>query len=331
LFVPRPVDEVAQSLGLTPERLLDLIERARATLYRERERRVHPGLDDKVLASWNGLTLAALAEAGRALGRADYVAAAVDNARFLTSAMIEDGRLLRSWKDGRAKIKGYLEDYAMVGVGLCALYEATFDRRWIDLSRRLADDALRLFWDPEQEAFFDTGADQEALVTRPRNLFDNALPSGASVAIEWLLRLAILFGEERYEAQALAALRPMADLMGRYPSGFGRYLSALDFHLGPVAEVALLWPAENGSSAEPLIRAVFDAYRPNRIVVGAPEGSASEGLPLLAGRGVVSDRPTAYVCRRYVCRLPVTTSERRRGGRIPENRVRPGTPRTCPG
>ncbi len=309
LFIPRAPGEVARDLGLSPQRLTELVGQARAILYQARERRVHPGLDDKVLASWNGLALAALAEAGRALGRSDYVAGAVDNARFLTSAMVDGGRLLRSWKDGRAKIKGYLEDYAMVGVALTSLYEATFDRRWLDESRRLADEAMRLFWEPAQEAFFDAGTDQEALVVRPRNLFDNAVPSGASVAIDWLLRLALLFGDERYEAQALAALRPMADLMSRYPSGFGRYLSALDFHLGPVAEVALIWPARDGSSAEALARTVFGRYLPNRIVAGAGEGGALSGLPLLAERGTVSGEPAAYVCRRYVCQVPATTPE----------------------
>ena len=207
---------------------------------------MHPGLDDKVLASWNGLALAAFAEAGRVLGRADYIAAAVKNAAFIVTQMKAGERLLRSWKDGQAKIKGYLEDYAMVGVGLLALYEATFDRRWLDESRRLAEQALVLFWDEGEGIFFDTGIDHEALVVRPRNLFDNAVPSGTSVAIEWLLKLAVFFGEERYEAVAVKALRPMADLMTRYPSGFGRYLSALDFHLGPVAEVALVWPDGGG-------------------------------------------------------------------------------------
>src|SRR5215468_3027060 len=269
LFVPRAPDEVAAALGLSTERLAELIARSRARLYEVREARVHPARDDKVLASWNGLALTAFAEAGRALERAVYVQAAVDNARFLTTAMVEDGRLLRSWKDGRAKIKGYLEDYAMVGAGLCSLYQATFDRRWLDESRRLADEALRLFWDAGQEAFFDTGHDQEALVVRPRNLFDNAVPSGAASAIDWLLRLAVFFGEERYEAQALAALRPMADLMSRYPSGFGCYLSALDFHLGPVAEVAHVWPGADGDRAQALTRTVFGRYLPNRVVVGA--------------------------------------------------------------
>jgi uncharacterized protein YyaL (SSP411 family) len=308
LFLPRAPEEVARRLGLSAERLTELVARARAALYEARERRVHPGLDDKVLAAWNGLALAAFAEAGRALGRADYVAAAVRNARFLTDAMVDGGRLLRSWKDGRAKIKGYLEDYALVGTGLLGLYEATFDRRWLDQSRRLAEDALALFWDAGQEVFFDAGTDQEALVVRPRNLFDNAVPSGSSVAIDWLLRLGVLLGEDRYEALALKALRPMADLMRRYPSGFGRYLGALDFHLGPIAEVALVWPAgSDGARLDALSRVVFARYQPNRVVMGGAEGDAgSAGIPLLADRPALGAEPAAYVCRRYVCQLPVS-------------------------
>ncbi|MFI5375575.1 MAG: thioredoxin domain-containing protein [Candidatus Rokuibacteriota bacterium] len=307
LFVPRGPEEVAGTLGITGDALTTAIERARTLLYAEREKRVHPGLDDKVLASWNGLMLAAFAEAAAVLGRADYLAVAVRNAEFLTRQMVRDGRLLRSWKDGQARITGYLEDYSMVGVGLLALYEATLDRRWLDESRRLAEEALRLFWSADRETFFDTGQDQEALVVRPRNLFDNAVPSGTSVAIDWLLRLAVILGEERYEAIALAALRPMADLMQRYPSGFGRYLSALDFHLGPVAEVALVWRPGQERAVAPLLDTVFGRYQPNRVVVGAAEGDpAGAGLPLLAERAAVGGQPTAYVCQHYVCQLPVT-------------------------
>jgi uncharacterized protein YyaL (SSP411 family) len=310
LFVPRDPATVAESLGLTQDAMMASLARARQVLHAAREKRVHPGLDDKVLASWNGLMLAAFAEAAAVLGRTDYLAAAVHNAEFLASQMVRDGRLRRSWKDGQARITGYLEDHAMVGAGLLALYEATFDRKWLDESRRLAEEALRLFWSEEREAFFDTGHDQETLVVRPRNLFDNAVPSGTSVTIEWLLRLAVVLGEERYEAVALKALRPMADLMQRYPSGFGRYLSALDFHLGPVAEVALVWPPGEERGVAPLLDTVFGRYQPNRVVVGAAEGApGAGGLPLLAERGTVNGRPTAYVCRHYVCQLPVTEPE----------------------
>ncbi len=309
LFVPRPPAEVAKALGTTPDRLAALVAGARAGLYAVRDKRVHPGLDDKVLAAWNGLALSAFAEAGRALGRPDYVAVAVANGEFLTTAMVDRGRLLRSWKDGHARIKGYLEDYSLVGIGLLALYEATFDRRWIDESRRLAEDALRLFWDADRDTLFDTGTDQEALIVRPRNLFDNAVPSGSSVAIDWLFRLALLTGDERYEGIALKALRPVADLMARHPSGFGRYLSALDFHLGPVSEVAVVWPRADEASAEPLLREVFGRYLPNRVAVGAAAGTPADGLPLLADRPTVANQATAYVCRHYVCQAPVTTPQ----------------------
>ncbi|MGH2667996.1 MAG: thioredoxin domain-containing protein, partial [bacterium] len=200
LFVPREPEIVAESLGTSTAELAAAVARARGVLLAAREKRVHPGLDGKVLASWNGLMLSAFAEAAAVLGRADYLAAAIHNAEFLATQIVRDGRLRRSWKDGQARITGYLEDHAMVGAGLLALYEATFDRRWLDESRRLAEEALRLFWSEEREAFFDTGHDQESLVVRPRNIFDNAVPSGTSVTIEWLLRLAVVLGEERYEA-----------------------------------------------------------------------------------------------------------------------------------
>ncbi len=312
LYVPRDPAEVAAEMKFSPERLSELIAGARAKLYEAREKRVHPGRDEKVLASWNGMMCRVFAEAGRALGRANYTGIAVRNAEFLLSDMREHGRLLRSWKDGRAKLPAYLEDYAMVGDGCLAVYEATFNRRWLDEARQLADEVILLFWDESQEGFFDTGRDHEALVVRPRNLLDAAVPSGSSVAIELLLMLAVLTGEEKYERLALAALRPMADLMNRYPTGFGRWLCALDFHLGPVSEVALVWPrGSNGHALNRMIAEVFGRYLPNRVVAGCAEGDSAEsaGIPLLDGRPAVQGKPTAYVCRRYVCQAPATDPE----------------------
>ena len=283
------------------------IAAARRKLFEARERRVHPARDDKVLAAWNGLMCQALAEAGRALGRQDYLDAAVRNAEFVLGSMRHDGRLLRTWKDGQARLKGYLEDYALVTAALLTLYEATFDRRWLDEARGLADDMLRLFWDDRIDGFYDTGGDHERLIVRPRNLYDNAVPCGSSVAIEALLRLAELTGEAGYEQRAAAALRPMADLMGRHPTAFGRFLCALDFHLGPRVELALVAPRALGELG-PLAREAFDRYLPNLVAAGAvgsrPETAA--GIPLLEGRGAVDGRATAYVCRNYACELPVT-------------------------
>ncbi len=282
------------------------IAAARQALFAARERRVHPGRDDKVLAAWNGLMAVAFAEAGRALGRADYVQAAVRNADFVLAHMRRDGRLLRTWKGGQAKLRGYLEDYANVVAALIAVWEATFERRWLDDARALADDMLRLFWAPDIDGFYDTGSDHETLIVRPRNLFDNAVPCGTSVALEALLRLSVLTGEARYEDHALRALRPIADLMGRHPSGFGRFLCALDFSVGPRVEIALVRPAA-GDGLEPLVEEAFGRYLPNRVVAGGAAGDAAAAtLPLLAGREAIGGRATAYVCQNYACDLPVT-------------------------
>ncbi len=309
LHVPKEPGEVAASLGMSEETLRETLARARAALYEARERRVHPGRDEKVLAGWNGMMLRAFAEAARVLDRRDYEQAAVGNAEFLLAALRVDGRLLRTWKDGQAKLLGYLEDYAMLADGLVALYEATFEPRWLDEARRLGGEMLRLFWDAEVGGFFDTGTDHEALIVRPRNLFDSAVPCGTSVAADLLLRLALLTGEASYERPAVEALRPLAELMASHPSGFGRFLSAFDFHLGPVAEVALLWPGGSDSGAlRPLLREVFGRYLPNRVVAGAPVDGTSAGaeLPLLAGKTAVNGRPTAYLCERYACQAPTT-------------------------
>ncbi len=280
---------------------------ARRALFAAREPRVHPGRDDKVLASWNGLAASAFARAGRALGRADYTATAVRNVEFVLREMRADGRLLRAWKDGRARLKGYLEDYAMVAAALLDVYEATFTRRFLDEARGLADEMLRLFWDEGLGGFYDTGSDHERLIVRPRNLFDNAVPCGSSVAIETLLRLHVLTGEPAYESRALVALGPLADLMRKYPGGFGRFLAAHDFNLGPVTEIALVVPRD-GDGLEALANEVFGRYLPNRVVAGARDGdaAAAAGIPLLEGRAAVDGRATAFVCRNYACELPVT-------------------------
>jgi hypothetical protein len=213
----------------------------------------------------------------------------------------------------------------MVADGLLAVYEATLDRRWLDASRTLADEMIRLFWDDEAEAFFDTGRDHETLVVRPRSLFDSAVPCGTSVAADVLLRLAAVLGESAYEKPALAALRAVAPLMTRYPSGFGRFLGALDFHLGPPVEVALVWPGAAGGAEVvdgPLAREVTRRYLPTRVMAGAGEAETG-GVALLAGKRAREGRPTAYVCERYACQTPTTDPAElgrqldRRGGRGP--------------
>jgi uncharacterized protein YyaL (SSP411 family) len=194
----------------------------------------------------------------------------------------------------------------MVVDGLLALHEATLDRRWLDPARRLAGAMVDLFWDPQAEGFFDTGRDHETLVVRPRNLFDSAVPCGSSVAADVLLRLAVLTGDAALERRAVDTIRSVAPLMGRHPVGFGRFLAALDFHLGSPVEVAIVWPAATApADREALLAEVFRRYLPNRVVTGGVEGSGGD-LPLLAGREARAGRPTAYVCERYACQAPVT-------------------------
>jgi uncharacterized protein YyaL (SSP411 family) len=321
LHVPREPAEVAASLGLTPDALATGLRRAQAALFTHREGRVKPGRDEKVLAGWNGMMLRAFAEASHALGRPDYLHVAERNAAFLLSALVVDGRLLRTWKDGRAKLLGYLEDYAMVADGLLALHETTLDRRWLDDARRLVGAMVDLFWDREAEGFFDTGRDHEALVVRPRSLFDSAVPCGSSVAADVLLRLGVLTGDEDLQRRGVETIRSVVPLMARYPSGFGRFLGALDFHLSSPVEVALLWPAAAGpSDRQPLLDEIFRRYLPSRVVTGGPEGSGGD-LPLLTGKGVQGKRPTAYVCEGYACQAPTSEPAElgdqldRRGGR----------------
>ena len=298
--------DFAQRQGITLERLVDVIRRGRLTLWRVREERVHPLLDDKALASWNGLMLKAFAEAGAALEREDYLDAARRNAGFLLSELRPEGRLLRTYREGQAKLPGFLEDYSFVADGLLSLYEATFKRRWLDAAVELADEMIALFWDEGAGCFYDTGSEHEELVVRPRDVFDNAQPCGGSVASDVLLRLSVATGNEDYAAKSVTPLRSLAELMGRAPAGTGRWLAALDFYLSTPKEVAVIGPLDDPATSG-LLRTVNGRYLANRVIVGADgETAAASGLPLLEGRGMVDGKPTAYVCENYACQLPVT-------------------------
>ncbi|MFQ5879957.1 MAG: thioredoxin domain-containing protein, partial [Dehalococcoidia bacterium] len=248
----------------------------------------------------------------------DYRQVAETNAAFALERLRRDGRpstgsgqrLLRSYKDGQAKLLGYLEDYAFLIDGLLALYEATFQRRWLDEARSLAEAMVDLFWDEAKGVFFDTGRDHESLVVRPRDTFDNATPSGSSVAMDVLLRLGILLGEGEYTRRATAALRSLAELLPRYPSGFGHWLCALDFYLSTPQEVAIVGRREDAATRA-LLGVVFGRYLPNKVMAGYEPGDAeaARGIPLLEGREGSDGRPTAYVCQSYVCQLPATEPE----------------------
>ncbi|HZC98897.1 MAG TPA: thioredoxin domain-containing protein [Actinomycetes bacterium] len=323
LWTPFPPEAVAERIGMGVDELERELPAGRDALLERRERRVHPATDDKVLAAWNGLAIAALAEAGRVLPEPRYVDAAVAAAEFVLGTMRAPlelaagqegsggggGRLRRAWRQGRLGGPGYLDDYACMAEACLTLYETTFEPRWLREAQALADQLLELFADPEG-GFYQTGADAERLVVRPRELLDNAVPAGSSVAADVLLRLGRLLGSERYEQAALGALRVVQGLFARAPTAFGYALGAADFALSRVREVAIVGePAARDTHA--LLAEVRRRYRPNQVVaLAAPaNGEAVAGVPLLADRPVIDGRATAYVCEHFSCRQPVTEPE----------------------
>jgi uncharacterized protein YyaL (SSP411 family) len=319
----RATAELANLYGTPAGEVEGRLAHARERLLALRGRRPQPARDDKALAAWNGLAIGALADAARLLGlRADgspdapryreaadrYRAAAERAADVILGGLLgPDGRLGRSWKDGRATGQGVLEDYANLADGLLALYEATFEERWFTTARALADAILERFADPEG-GFFDTATDHERLITRPRDVQDNATPSGGAVATLVLLRLAAFTGEGRYRDAAERAIATVTAYTGRYPTAFAMWLQAIDLALAPVAEVAIVGdPGDPNTGA--LLGAAGGGYTPNRVVALKGGDDATSAVPLLADRLQLKGRATAYVCRGFACQLPVTDAD----------------------
>lgn len=286
----------------------DRLEEIRSRLYDVRSQRVWPGVDDKRLTSWNALMIGALADAGAVLSRPDYLEAACSCASFVLGSMRgEDGRLLRTWKDGSAKLNGYLEDHAYLVEALLSLYEATFDPRWFVEARAVADFAVSHFLDADRGGFFETADYHERLVARRKDLEDNPIPAGNSSMAYGLLRLALLTGEYSYEEHAVGVFRLLHRIAFQHPQAFAHLLQAIDFWKADVREVALVGSAGRSE----LERVVRGRFRPHLVLAGdggagAAPGSAADPVPLLAGRTPVDGRAAAYVCQRFACKQPVT-------------------------
>ena len=303
-------DELASAVGSERPDLLEpfehgrsvlrghLVDDERRKLFEARGTRPKPGLDDKAIASWNGLALAALAEAGRRLGREDFLAAATRLGDFLLGPLsTEDGRLRRSFRAGQAKGTGYLEDYADVANGLYELHVATGELRWLEESRRLALLAVDLFADDERGGFFLTPKDAEELVVRKKELDDHPTPSGNSMIAYVLLRLARIYGDDDLERRAVSVFRLVHRVFERAPSAVGHALVALDLHFSPPKEIAIL-----GSPQDEVARAALAPFEPNAVVAFGP----AEDVPLLQGKTEIDGHPAVYVCERFACRAPVT-------------------------
>ena len=307
LNVPRPLEQVARELSLSPGELSRILSEGRQRLFREREKRIKPHRDEKILTGWNGMMGVSFVEASVVLQRADYLEVARRNARFLLKHLCRKGRIFRTHKDGVSKLRGYLDDYANLVEQLLALYQATGEREWLDQAVIYNDAMLELFWDREQAAFFLTGKEHEKLVTPVRDVYDNATPAGSSVAVFNLLKLAILTGNMEYRSIAETNLESMHLPLTRYPNGFGYLLGAADFYLGPVKEIAVVGDPESGETRR-LLEVVHGRFLPNK-VVAILDPNATDGagdLPLLEGKTLVKGRPAAYVCENYTCKAPVT-------------------------
>jgi len=308
LHLARPIDEVAAMHGITREEAEKSLADARLTLLTVRSRRVWPSTDDKILTAWNGLMLRAFAEAAEVFSSETYAEVAVNNATFLLEKLRSDqGRLLRTYRDGKAHLNAFLEDYAALALGLLATYEATFDPQWFAAARGLVDEMITYFADTEDAGFYDTAADHEQLVTRPRELLDNATPAGNSLAAEALLWLAAATGEQSYRDRAENYLLRLVPTMAQQPSAFGYLLCCLDRWLTPSQEVAIIGNLDDPDTTE-LLATIRARFRPNMVIAcaGPADTEASRMIPLLNDRTQVAGVPTAFVCTGFTCQLPVT-------------------------
>jgi uncharacterized protein YyaL (SSP411 family) len=301
---------LAQRFGLAEDEVALRLADSRGRLLDRRRERPQPARDDKALAAWNGLAIAAFADAAVAFTASDpataarYRIAAERAAAAITAGLLAaDGSLGRSWKDGRAVGRGVLEDYAHLADGLLALYETTFDEGSFRTARRIIDRVMSHFADPAG-GFFDTADDHERLVTRPKDVQDNAVPSGNAMTARVLLRLAAWTGESAYRVAAERAIRVVVPFVDRYPTGFAQWLGAMDLALAPAVEIAIVGAPDDPATLA-LLAEARRGFRPNQVVSIAPDPAASV-VPLLHDRVAIDGRPTASVCRGFACRLPVT-------------------------
>ena len=310
LHVNASIHDIARKHSVDATRARGIIDNGRRTLFEIRDRRIKPGRDEKTLTAWNGLMLASFAEASAILDDAKYREVARANASFILNDLMRDGLLLRTYKDGEAKLNAYLEDYASLIDSLVSLYEVTGEFEWIENAIALADKMIEEFWDEEGGGFFFTGKSHERLIVRSKEWMDNATPSGNSIAAMSLLRLSLLTGNEGYRRHATTILRLNADQVRRYPSAFGFALTALDFYVDSPVEIALV-ANDRESLFGDLWQAVWSIYLPNRVIALAAAGDVetTPNIPLLSDRKPIDGIATAFVCQSYVCQAPTTSKE----------------------
>lgn len=283
---------------------------ARALLREEREKRVKPGRDEKILASWNGLMLASLAEAALILHRTDYLQAAIACGAFLLESLVSEGRLAHTFKDGLTGIDAYLDDYALVVDGLVSLHQATFEGSWLSSAVNLTYAMIEQFRDESTGVFYDTAHHQQSLFKRPRNIYDGAMPSGLSSAAVVLFKISALTADEQLTEIALQSLYTVSHYLSNYPLSFGNWLCALDMHLASSREIAIIGPRFSPEAAE-FLEVISHHWNPNRLMVALDpdDPSAFSELALLKNKTLQAGRPTLYLCQGRTCRAPLTDPE----------------------
>ncbi len=297
----------ARTGTLDPKVLSEKLAVCHFQLLKVRNTRIRPGTDDKILVMWNALALSAYAEAGRYLGRKDYLDAAVRNARFLMDNLIINDRLLRSWRDGQAKHNAYLEDYAGLTLALLALYQSDPNPEWYATALKLADEMVAHYSDPNG-GFFDTRDDHETLLLRPKDIQDNATPSGNALAVNALLELAAYGDRNEWRGLAEDMLSSIYDAAWRYPTAFAKWLCAADFAVGPTREVAIIGNLDDPKTQE-LLKGLWKSYRPRQVTAISAYPPEPGSPALLKDRPTLNDQPTAYVCQGFVCLQPVNLPE----------------------
>jgi len=310
LQVVRPIETIARLNGVDATVFEARFDSLRRKMLEARSLRPRPGRDDKILCGWNGLMIAALAKAAAVLDEPGYGAAGRGAAGFILSSMIEHGRLLTTFGKGRARLMAYLTDYAFLVEGLLGLYEWSGEREWLNAAVKLIETALEYYWDPKEGGFFFTAADHERLIHRSKISTDSAIPSGNSVMLANLHRLAVLLDRSDLREKAGQMIGLFSGAVEKHPFAYDRMLAGIQAWHAGLVEIAILGPPGDPRTRQ-LIRTVYSRYLPNKIVVRAERDDDS--LPFLAGKRLLDGQPTAYVCRNYACRRPATTPEQLAG------------------
>ena len=309
LNVTMSKSDFMSSEGLEKSEFEKLISQSKSLLLESRATRTSPGIDDKILTSWNSLMIGAFAEAGSILGRSDYVSIAERGADYILKTLVTEDRLLRTSRNGQAKLQGYLEDYSFLVNSLILLHEATLSQKWLNAAIKFTENMINLFWDKKNKQFYDTGIDHESLIIRPINFQDNAIPSGAAIAADVLLKMAVITGRKEFEQYGKDALKSSVPMLNQYPLGAGHWLCVLDFYLDKTKEIVVLGKSKSCDTKE-LVAEVFRHYIPNRVFVGNDvEDETVSNLPILQRKNLVNGKATAFVCKDYVCSLPSSTPE----------------------